>query len=298
MKNTKRQSVTVLMPVYNTGRYVATAVESILNQNFKEFEFIIIDDGSTDRSYKVLKGYENRDSRIRLISRENLGISKTRNELIGEANGDLLLWADSDDISYPNRIDCLLDKFLTDDKLIWVSSSFCIVDPSGMPIRIMSNFGNFGIGTAMISKRAAMVIGGFRENLPIGEDTDFGLRMREFGKMSYIDCPLLDYRQHFGSICNSLRLAENSYVELIKNLSEKRRLEKVDVLKCEYNFNQAIPAEAHKPEPAWQTHSRWAWWALGAGNIKTARKHSFIAVVKNPLNTQTWKVFLCSLRGH
>ena len=286
------------MPVYNTEKYVAEAVESILNQTYQKFEFIIIDDGSTDRSVKILKRYEIQDPRIRLISRQNHGVSKTRNELIREANGELLVWADSDDISYPDRIERLLNTFFSVDKLIWVSSAFRLVDPSGMPICIMSDFCSYGIGTAMVLKRSASAIGGFRENFPIGEDTDFGLRMSEVGQMAYIETPLLDYRQHFSSICNSLRLSVSTYGLRIRMLSEQRLEAGIDMLQCGKTFDELIPDEYHKPENAWKTHSRWAWWALGAGNINTARKHSFIAVVKNPLNTQTWKVLLCSLRGH
>ncbi len=64
-------AISVLMPVYNADRYVAEAVESILNQTFTDFEFIIINDGSTDRSLEILQRYARQDKRIRLISREN-----------------------------------------------------------------------------------------------------------------------------------------------------------------------------------------------------------------------------------
>ena len=75
--------LSVLMPVYNAERYVAEAVESILTQTFRDFEFLIIDDGSTDSSGAILRRYAERDPRIRLLSRPNTGYGVALNELLG-----------------------------------------------------------------------------------------------------------------------------------------------------------------------------------------------------------------------
>src|SRR5689334_11381918 len=95
--------VSVLMPAYNVEKFVAEAVESILQQTFEEFELNIIDDGSTDGTLSILERYAQRDRRIRLVSRPNQGVVRTRNELLDMSRGELIAKMDSDDISTPDR---------------------------------------------------------------------------------------------------------------------------------------------------------------------------------------------------
>jgi glycosyltransferase involved in cell wall biosynthesis len=96
-------TLTVLMPVYNSERFLAAAIDSILNQTFTDFEFLIIDDCSTDNSVNIIKSYN--DSRIRFYQNEiNLGISTTLNKGIKSATTELIARMDSDDISYPERL--------------------------------------------------------------------------------------------------------------------------------------------------------------------------------------------------
>ncbi len=96
--------VSVVIPVYNSERHVGEAIESILAQTFTDFELILIDDGSTDRSHEVMRSY--RDPRIRLVRNDsNLGIPKTRNEGVFLAEGDYLAFLDHDDYAYPRRLE-------------------------------------------------------------------------------------------------------------------------------------------------------------------------------------------------
>src|SRR5215831_14409203 len=82
--------ISVCMPVYNAERFVAEAVESILGQTLGDFEFLILDDGSTDGSLEILRDYASRDARIRLTSRPNKGVAATLNELIDQSRGQFL----------------------------------------------------------------------------------------------------------------------------------------------------------------------------------------------------------------
>ncbi|MDO8927294.1 MAG: glycosyltransferase [Sideroxyarcus sp.] len=97
--------VSVVMPVYNGERHLAEAIESILTQTFSNFELIIIDDGSTDGSLAILKEYEKRDARIRLIARENRNLATTLNDLIDLARGEWIARMDQDDIALPHRLE-------------------------------------------------------------------------------------------------------------------------------------------------------------------------------------------------
>lgn len=96
--------LSVLMPVYNAEKFLAEAIESILTQTFTDFEFLIIDDGSTDSSLSIIRSYT--DPRIRLVQNEqNLGISATLNKGIELAASDLIARMDADDISHPDRLE-------------------------------------------------------------------------------------------------------------------------------------------------------------------------------------------------
>ncbi len=96
--------VTVLMPVYNAEKYVGEAIDSILNQTFKYFEFLIINDGSTDSSLEIIKSYN--DPRIKLVSNDiNLGLSNTLNKGIELSQGEYIARMDADDISLPERLE-------------------------------------------------------------------------------------------------------------------------------------------------------------------------------------------------
>src|ERR1051325_5151993 len=99
-----KPAVSVIMPVYNAERYLREAVQSILNQTFSDFEFLIINDGSTDQSQLILQEYAARDARIVLKSRPNTGYTRALNELLAMARGELIARMDADDISEPQRL--------------------------------------------------------------------------------------------------------------------------------------------------------------------------------------------------
>lgn len=102
-KNMKFPMISVVMPVYNGEKFIGKAIESILNQTYKDFELIIINDGSKDRTLNIVKEYS--DSRIRLIDLvRNVGLVKVRNIGIKNSNGKYIAWLDSDDISNKSRL--------------------------------------------------------------------------------------------------------------------------------------------------------------------------------------------------
>ncbi len=113
--------VSVIMPVYNTKEeYLREAIESILNQTFADFEFIIINDGSTNNAEDVILSYK--DERIKYIKQENQGIPKTRNKGFKMATGEYIALVDSDDISLPERFEKQV-KYLDENKKISVLGS-------------------------------------------------------------------------------------------------------------------------------------------------------------------------------
>lgn len=95
--------VSVVMSVCNSEPFIRDAIKSILGQTFQDFEFIIINDGSTDGSLQIIQSYG--DSRIRITSQENLGLTKSLNKGIGIARGEYIARQDADDISEPSRLE-------------------------------------------------------------------------------------------------------------------------------------------------------------------------------------------------
>ncbi len=109
--------VTVAMPVYNGAATVARAIDSILQQTFRDFELVLIDDGCSDNTIDIVRSYN--DPRIRLIMHEtNQGLAATRNHLVDQARGEFIAWLDCDDWSHPERLDRQVAAFETNALLV------------------------------------------------------------------------------------------------------------------------------------------------------------------------------------
>lgn len=122
----KKPLLTVYMPVFNAEAYLSTAIESILSQSYTNFEFIIIDDASTDNSWKIIQKFARSDKRIRASKNKlNLGVSLTSNIAISMARGKLLARMDADDISLPSRLEKQV-KFLQQNQNIVAVGGQCV----------------------------------------------------------------------------------------------------------------------------------------------------------------------------
>jgi len=100
-------NISVVLPIYNVEKYLSRALDSLINQTIKDVEIIIINDGSTDRSFDIAKEYANRDSRIKILNKPNGGVSSARNFGIKEAKGDYIIFLDSDDYYEPDMLETL-----------------------------------------------------------------------------------------------------------------------------------------------------------------------------------------------
>ena len=106
MENIESPKISVVMPVLNGEKYLAEAIESILNQTFQDFEFIIVDDGSTDQTPEILRSYANKDSRIQIVTNPiNRGIGYSRNRGIALSRGEYIANMDADDLCLPERFE-------------------------------------------------------------------------------------------------------------------------------------------------------------------------------------------------
>lgn len=129
-KNIKNPKITVLMPVYNAENFLNESIDSILNQSFKDFEFLIINDASTDNSKKITMSYN--DKRIRYFENsKNLGVALTLNKGLKLAKGKYIARMDADDIAYPQRLEVEYNEIITDDKIAIVASFYNVIDENG-----------------------------------------------------------------------------------------------------------------------------------------------------------------------
>lgn len=297
--------LSVVMPVYNSSRFIASAVASILNQTFSDFEFIIIDDGSTDNSLEILKTYQQQDYRIRLISRGNKGLIATLNEAIVMAGAPLIARMDADDISYPERLAKQFTFLQENQEYVAVGTRVQLIDEIGDPIcffaqktthddidtdHLNGKGGAIVHPASMFRVEAFHKVGGYRAEYIHAEDFDLWLRMAEVGKLANLPEVLFDYRMHAQSIGHQFREQQVRSTNQAIIETHARRPE----------LSQKTPVIVAYKEPlnAIGLQLKWGWWALNAGNIKTARKFALRCLQKQPFCWDVIKLGVCSLRGH
>ena len=122
--------ISMLVPVYNVAQFLPRCLDSILSQTYQNLEIILIDDGSTDGSAAICDEYAARDSRIRVIHKENEGIGYARNTGLDAATGELLMFVDSDDYLSSDALQCLYDRLVADGSDMAVGK-FVFVYPDG-----------------------------------------------------------------------------------------------------------------------------------------------------------------------
>lgn len=194
--------LTVLMPVYNAEKFIAEAMDSILRQTFTDFEFLIIDDGSSDNTSQIIQSYQ--DPRIRFYQNEkNLGISATLNKGIALASTDTIARMDADDISYPERLEKQYSFLEANPSYAMVSTLTRVVTETGDLVRIdkfKSEHFYYNLtficwiyhSTVMYRKAAVQAVNGY--TVPFSEDFELFWQLSRKYKIHNLNEVLLDYR--------------------------------------------------------------------------------------------------------
>ena len=203
-RRTTKPSLSVVMPVHNALPYLDEALESILNQTFTDFEFVILDDASTDGSTQQLREWASRDSRIRLVEVEdNLGPVLSSERAAGEAKAPIVARMDADDISDPDRLRRQI-QVLRENPDVGLAACLCdLVDSGGRQIRgpdlwrlaRRSWMVPFPHGAIMYRRDLFERVGGYRRESELWEDQDLVLRMAAVAKIMVIPQPLYRVRQ-------------------------------------------------------------------------------------------------------
>jgi glycosyltransferase involved in cell wall biosynthesis len=209
----KTPAVSVLMPVYNGERFLTDAIDSILHQNFTDFEFVIIDDGSTDASPAILADYAYRDARIRVVRQANAGIVVALNRGLAECRAPLVARMDADDVSLPDRFAAQAEYLTNHPDVVAIGAAFQLMADSGAlgPVirhPVAPKDVACGLRTAnriahpsvMMRRDPVLALGGYREALRYAEDYDLWARLSVAHKLANHPKCLLRYRVHAGQI--------------------------------------------------------------------------------------------------
>ncbi len=228
--------ISVVIPTYNRARYVAEAVESVFAQTFKDYEVIVVDDGSTDNTKEVLDPYM---GRIRYVRQENRGVGAARNRGISEARGEFVAFLDSDDVWEVEALETFLATFQEEDVAI-VASANRLIENNGRPIGGFEESGfqkklsagpHFTTRSLLVSDfdlpghayRMACfrVCGLFDESLPIAPEWDMWLRASMHFQLRYVETPLLRRRIHGGNLTVDKNRGLISQIRVVEKFAQE-----------------------------------------------------------------------------
>jgi glycosyltransferase involved in cell wall biosynthesis len=232
--------LSVVMPVFNALPYLDEAVECILRQSFADFEFVILDDGSTDGSRARLREWAARDPRIRLVgSDERLGPVGSSNRVAAEAKAPLVARMDADDLCTSDRLERQMNILAAHPDAVLVGSIYETVDRHGRVVREAdyarltrpSLFAPFSHPTIMYRRDAFERAGGYRAGAERWEDVDLYLRLAREGRMLVVAAPLVSIRLSGASsrIADRPDEVEASMDRLYRRLAEEAGTPRRDV---------------------------------------------------------------------
>lgn len=265
--------VSVIMAVYNGEDYLQESIQSILHQTHRDFEFIIVNDGSTDQTKSILDQLKETDNRIQVIHLEtNKGVSHARNTAVQHAKAEWIAVQDDDDISLPNRLQEQVEFIENVPNIVAVCTFIKSIPGSGSvteeQLMAAEEFVNSTItfeqilqkrfrdcviccGTAMFSKKSFQEVGGYTTGLAIGEDYElFLFKLLELGHIEVIPKILYHYRIDPNSVtrddkiktCSKLNLVSLSGIRNIayRHFSDKPRIAVIGSIHGCVNFQQRI----------------------------------------------------------
>lgn len=229
--------VSVVMPVYNTARYLEEAIESVLSQRHDSFELLVCDDGSRDATPSILRRYR-RHEKIRLFSnRKNVGAAATRNRLIRKANGRYITPCDSDDLMLPDnlhRLSRVLDAS-REIGLVYADSVMVRIDSKDRMVGSASVRGkdhsrvwdlveeSVNHGGAMIRKSKIIEVGGYDEEFYSLDDLSLMLKLAEVTKFKYLQGEVYYlWRRHPASMTMTERNRRRDLLKAIARAAQRR----------------------------------------------------------------------------
>ena len=218
--------ISIIMSVFNNSKTLERCIKSILNQDYENFEFLIMNDFSKDSSNRILKDYENQDSRIKVFNnKENIGLTKSLNILVNKSKGELIARQDADDYSSENRLLMQL-SYLRDKNLDACTTRSRVISTGKarpamsyyLPIKLSMKYKNpFIHGSLMVKKEVLNDIGNYDENFYYAQDYKLfkdlinrGYKVNTLNKFLY-------YLNTENNISSKNREEQNYYAKLVRS---------------------------------------------------------------------------------
>ena len=226
--------VSVIVPVYNEEQYISATLDSIINQNFKDFELIVVDDGSTDNTLEIVtEKLSNSKINHKIIHQENNGVSSARNRGINESCGDYIVFVDADDYVLTDHLmhlynpdyDFNLIQLVKKEGDKLSKTHFYNMDEISsedfikleLEMKIPFNFVQLSYNAEIIKNNDLK----FREDVTYGEDSDFAMRALSYGdKISISNEITYFYIQHESSLISTSKLKRFDYIPVLEDLAE------------------------------------------------------------------------------
>ena len=217
------------MPVRNGGRYLDAAIRSIRNQTMADFEFIIVDDGSTDDTAAVIAGHAAEDARLRLVPLAGSGIIDALNTSLEAARAPLIARMDADDLAAPERFAVQFGALQTDPGLVLLGSAATIIDGNDRDLgslavetdgeRLLSALRKTNPilhPTVMMRTSAVRAVGGYRPAFRYAEDYELWIRLTEHGRVRNLPMTLMRLRRHQRQTSQVHRLEQRATAALTR----------------------------------------------------------------------------------
>lgn len=300
--STPAPRISVMMPVYNTASYIAQAVKSVLDQSMRDFELVIIDDGSTDGSDAIVRSLAASDSRMRFTARGNVGAVQTRNEILAQCRGQYLAVLDSDDIALPDRL-AQQTKFLDQNPdVVAVGGSFDLIDGKGRKLttlnpptedaeiqqRLLAGHCSLCHSCGMIRREAMQAVGGYDTHFMFAQDLDLWLRLGEHGKLANLKETVVSFRLHDKSISETKRHEQRALAREACERAWKRR-------SIQGNFEASQPWRPGRDSESRHKYAMmYGWWAFQAGERRTAALYACKAIAACPSKLDSYKLLVSS----
>ena len=218
----KTPLVSIINPTFNDARYIEASIRSVLSQDFTDFEYIIINDGSTDDTEKIVKRLQKEDSRIRLVSQKNQGLVASLNRGLKMAKGKYIARIDGDDEWLPHKLTTQVAALESDDELVIIGGGALLFNEHSVPTGFFLNvardedirtglclFNQFCHSSVVYRRDVALKAGLYPDTCP-AEDYDFFSKFADYGKLANLPYPVFRYRITDGSISAQRRDEQNA----------------------------------------------------------------------------------------
>jgi glycosyltransferase involved in cell wall biosynthesis len=215
--------VTCIIPVFNGEKFIEAAIESVLNQTYKTIEIIVIDDGSTDNTQKLVKKF---NGNVKYIYQSNSGSAAARNLGISKASGDFIGFLDSDDIWDKNKISLQLECFRNHLDIEACLCNIKLVSDKEIPDDQYVILTPYSVCSILIKRETVSRVGYFNINLKYGEDTDWFMRIKKLDiPLKILNEKLVYARLHKDNLTNSfnVRTREEIFSKIKNELNERRK---------------------------------------------------------------------------